>query len=647
MLQESLGRVLRIRIDQIFTANANANNNPNALVAVTNPSKAVQDDNRNDALAAVLRRAENQPGMNLASVVGLAPLRLPSNAEKRASVTLMVRLCKVLSPVYRRIGHLFRKGGDCREQAQDQMKLTGAADGAPAYFDVLAAGDPTAGMLFDAAQLARKPPARDFQLEPYQPALVPSRAGGFPTRATCLGMGITAPRYDNNAIGVHANIANGGNGANNAALVKNYKEYEAAWATLWKREQQRRQNFAWRYGKQVVEVADLPAALKGGPISTRDIYDVQLTHKDGELGVTLPEVVYMQLQQFSPSAHDPCAQRLRSSRLSTHASLLRCLNLILPAPRPLLFLCSFDAALPLWQALGYELVGDLTDIADNNAWTRPKLDSFAQGNKWAGVTAGRHAYVRPATLNGELNAELGKEPALKAHKAEYSRVMVALRCRNMHEFDDAPATLLFDRLKTALSTAQPSQWTAEHEAIVAKWRWHFRRLQTPVSSLTLSTRGKSEGDENSRKEGAEVGLQHAGFHMLLLRTPLAAVRNAPLTAASLGLEALAQGNNINPAVQLPVAKEALRTLASWIAGIDADFVLPDRSDANPGNWPAEPEVELHSEEVGPDFATLHQGAVEAADLSRGRGDAKPLTFVHVSRGGPSALSHIALVRSPD
>lgn len=589
MLQEALGRVLRIRLDQIFTganANANAINNPNAnaLVPVTNPSKAVQDDSRNDALAAVLRRAENQPGMNLASIVGLAPMRLPSNAEKRASATLMVRLCKMLSPVYRRIGHLFRKGGECRERAQDGMKLTGASDGAAAYFDVLAAGDPAPGMVFDPAQLRGQAPASDFQLEPYEPKLVPTRAGGFPARGTCLGVGITPPRYDpNNGNAVHANIANGGNAANNIApLIKKYADYESTWATLWKREQQRRQNFAWRYGKKVVGVEALPATLKAGPVSTKDIYDVQLTHKD---------------------------------------------------------------ALPLWQALGYELVGDLTDIENNQVWTRPKLDSFAQGNNWAGVFAGRHAYVAPASLNGELNAELKKDAILKAHKAEHSRVMVALRCRNMHEFDDAPASLLFDRLKTVLSTARPSQWTAEHDGIVAKWRWHLRRLQTPISSLTLSTRGKAESDENSRSEGAEVGLQLSGFRMLLYRPPLAAVRNAPLTAASLGLEALAQGNNHNnvpPAVQPAVAKEAMRTLASWIAGIDADFVLPDRSDPDPAKWPADPEPGLHSEEVGPDFASLPLGVFEAADLSRGRGDGKPFTFVHVSRGGPSALNHIAL-----
>lgn len=39
------------------------------------------------------------------------------------------------------------------------------------------------------------------------------------------------------------------------------------------------------------------------------------------------------------------------------------------------------------------------------------------------------------------------------------------------------------------------------------------------------------------------------------------------------------------------------------------------SDAEASTAPKKPE--LHSEEAGLNFATLHQGAIEAADLSRG------------------------------
>lgn len=294
ILQESLGRVLRVRIEHLFTAadnahpnangNGNGNNPNNALPAaqggqpsgnnnnvnsVVNPSAAVRDANRNDALANLVRQAESQRGMNIASLIGLGPLRLPSNAEKRASVTLMVRLCKVLSPVYRRIGQLLGGRGDCAAVVQKKLALTGALDGASAFFDVRAAGDPSPNAVYDlAAQPMRKPPA-SMVLDEYKPDLLSSRVGGFPRRSTCLGLGIALP-HDGYAL------------PNKQGGVKVYRDYLTEWATLWRRDQQRRQNFAWRYAKKAYDPEPLPDALHGGPMSARDIYDVQLTHKSGE-----------------------------------------------------------------------------------------------------------------------------------------------------------------------------------------------------------------------------------------------------------------------------------------------------------------------------------------------------------------------------
>lgn len=315
----------------------------------------------------------------------------------------------------------------------------------------------------------------------------------------------------------------------------------------------------------------------------------------------------------------------------------------------LVSLCFTRAAVPLWQALGYELVDDLAEIADDPSWRRPKDDSFNAANQWRGDPGarGRPAFLPPARLDGELNAKLSTDASLKAHKEEHSRVMVVLRCRDMHEFEDAPARRFFGRAKAALLGQRAGAahgWTAEHDKIVAKWRWHFRRLHLPLSSLTISTRPESEAD--NRVEGAEVALQSSGFHMLLYRAPPAADRRHPINADSLGLSALAQANSNNaaPALRPQVAAAAMATLGAWIDAIDSDFSLPDRQAADPAQWPVEPTPDLHTEENGPDFTALSKEAFEAADLSRGRGDGKPYTFVHVSRGGPSALNHIALVR---
>lgn len=72
--------------------------------------------------------ARTSEALDLASTAGLGRLSLSAATRRKITVTVLARLCAVLSPVYHRIGSLFRSGGTCKERVEQQWQLTGAKD---------------------------------------------------------------------------------------------------------------------------------------------------------------------------------------------------------------------------------------------------------------------------------------------------------------------------------------------------------------------------------------------------------------------------------------------------------------------------------------------------------------------------------------
>lgn len=101
-LQQPLGALLSVRADYV-------------IGGVTLPGKGN-------------RPPVTLKGMDLTPMLGLGRLQMSEAAKKRISVTLWLRLCSVLSPLYDRLVAMFRPGGVCLERVEKEWGLTGAPE---------------------------------------------------------------------------------------------------------------------------------------------------------------------------------------------------------------------------------------------------------------------------------------------------------------------------------------------------------------------------------------------------------------------------------------------------------------------------------------------------------------------------------------
>lgn len=133
MLQDALAQLLAIPAD--------------SLLAAAQAAMAAQAQGQSAAQA--LRFDASQ-------LLGLGKLPLPQQLKVRVAVTLLVRLCKVLSPVYARVGALFKSGGVCREKLEVEWALTSTGEEA-APIDT--AGKSPSQIMADAVSRQRLPAA--------------------------------------------------------------------------------------------------------------------------------------------------------------------------------------------------------------------------------------------------------------------------------------------------------------------------------------------------------------------------------------------------------------------------------------------------------------------------------------------------------
>lgn len=160
MLQDALAQLLAIPTDSLLAA-------AQAAVAAQGQGAGAQ--------AAALR-------FDAAQLLGLGKLPLPPALKVRVAITLLVRLCKVLTPVYARVGSLFKDGGVCKEKLEVEWGLTSTGDeSAP-----IDTARPSAQVMADAVSRQRLPPASNAVAAPAAAAAAPAYASmRLPSRESC------------------------------------------------------------------------------------------------------------------------------------------------------------------------------------------------------------------------------------------------------------------------------------------------------------------------------------------------------------------------------------------------------------------------------------------------------------------------------